>query len=261
MKDKIIVISGATRGIGLALKEKLAVDNTVIVFSRSEKENGLTSFCADVSDRADVKRVFDEIGRLYGRIDILINNAGYGLSGATELLAEEDIRKIVDVNLLGVIWCCQCALPYMGRGAKIASISSASGICPMPYRAMYNCTKAAVTNFSYSLNSELHHLGIYCTAFILGAIDTDFSKNRIICRSTNERYGDDIKAVDDFVEKPRGYGRMKKTTLVNYIVRKLSLPRLRIHYIVGVRYKLAAVFEKFFPTLTQNITNYVMRKF
>lgn len=79
MKDKIIVITGATRGLGLRLKEDLSKDNVVVTLSRSEVENGKTAFKADVSDFDDVKRIFDEIGKIYGKIDVLINNAGYGL--------------------------------------------------------------------------------------------------------------------------------------------------------------------------------------
>ena len=105
MKDKIIVITGATRGLGLRLKEDLSKDNVVITLSRSEVENGKTAFRADVSDFDDVKRVFDEIGKIYGKIDVLINNAGYGLSGATEIMRKEEIERITNVNFLGAIWC------------------------------------------------------------------------------------------------------------------------------------------------------------
>ena len=168
MKDKIIVITGATRGLGLRLKEDLSKDNVVVTLSRSEVENGKTAFRADVSDFDDVKRVFDEIGKIYGKIDVLINNAGYGLSGATEIMKKEEIERITDVNFLGAIWCTKCALPYMTKGAKIAVISSASGLTPMPFRTMYNSTKAALTMFSYSMKLELCNLGIDCTAFILG---------------------------------------------------------------------------------------------
>lgn len=151
MKDKIIVITGATRGLGLRLKEDLSKDNVVVTLSRSEVENGKTAFRADVSDFDDVKRVFDEIGKIYGKIDVLINNAGYGLSGATEIMRKEEIERITNVNFLGAIWCTKCALPYMTKGAKIAVISSASGLTPMPFRTMYNSTKAALTMFSYSM--------------------------------------------------------------------------------------------------------------
>ena len=180
MKDKIIVITGATRGLGLRLKEDLSKDNVVITLSRSEVENGKTAFRADVSDFDDVKRVFDEIGKIYGKIDVLINNAGYGLSGATEIMRKEEIERITNVNFLGAIWCTKCALPYMTKGAKIAMISSASGLTPMPFRTMYNSTKAALTMFSYSMKLELCNLGIDCTAFILGPVNTGFSNNRTI---------------------------------------------------------------------------------
>lgn len=200
MKDKIIVITGATRGLGLRLKEDLSKDNVVVTLSRSEVENGKTAFRADVSDFDDVKRVFDEIGKIYGKIDVLINNAGYGLSGATEIMRKEEIERITNVNFLGAIWCTKCALPYMTKGAKIAMISSASGLTPMPFRTMYNSTKAALTMFSYSMKLELCNLGIDCTAFILGPVNTGFSNNRTVVTAEDSRYFKDVKEVDDFVK-------------------------------------------------------------
>lgn len=259
MQGKIIVISGATSGIGKALKERLSPDNTVVSFSRSEEENGKTAFRADVSDRAAVKRVMDAVGRLYGRIDVLINNAGYGMSGATEFLSEEDVRRIVDVNFLGVIWCCQCALPYMSKGAKIGVISSAGGITPMPYRAMYNCTKAAIIGFSKSLNTETRHLGIDCSVFILGVVDTDFAKHRKISSADAGRYAEDLKAVDAFVDNPARGGKMKTSAVAEFIVRRLGRKHTKASYIVGFRYRLANLVYLFFPVLSQRIVEFVMR--
>lgn len=193
-------MTGATRGLGLRLKEDLSKDNVVVTLSRSEVENGKTAFRADVSDFDDVKRVFDEIGKIYGKIDVLINNAGYGLSGATEIMRKEEIERITNVNFLGAIWCTKCALPYMTKGAKIAMISSASGLTPMPFRTMYNSTKAALTMFSYSMKLELCNLGIDCTAFILGPVNTGFSNNRTVVTAEDSRYFKDVKEVDDFVK-------------------------------------------------------------
>ncbi len=259
MKNKIIVITGATRGIGLALKEKLTAENTVVTLSRSETPNGTTAFRADVGKRDEVIAVFDEIGKLYGHIDILINNAGYGLSGATEYLPEDEIRRITDTNFLGVLWCCQGALKYMSKGAKIANISSCSAISPMPYRALYNSTKAAVTMLSYSLNCELRHLGIDCTAFILGAINTDFAKHRTAFRDTDNRYGEEIKKIDNFVDRQHNFGKMSVNRLTNYIIRKLNYKHQRIHYYVGKRYKFANDFAKVFPETTMRLTEFFMK--
>lgn len=260
MKDKIIVISGATKGIGLALKNKLADGNTVVTLSRSETPNGKTAFKANVGNRDEIKKVFDEIGRIYGRIDVLINNAGYGMSGATEFIPEDEIRRITDVNFLGVVWCCQCALPYMSKGAKIANISSAGGNSPMPFRAMYNSTKAAVTMFSYSLNLELRDLGIDCTAFILGPINTGFSKNRCSFSAVGTRYEKSVKLVDSFVDKEHKYGKMSIERLTKYITKKLNKKKMRLHYYVGKRVKIANIFFKFFPTETMNITDWFMKR-
>ena len=219
MKDKIIVITGATRGLGLRLKEDLSKDNVVITLSRSEVENGKTAFRADVSDFDDVKRVFDEIGKIYGKIDVLINNAGYGLSGATEIMRKEEIERITNVNFLGAIWCTKCALPYMTKGAKIAMISSASGLTPMPFRTMYNSTKAALTMFSYSMKLELCNLGIDCTAFILGPVNTGFSNNRTVVTAEDSRYFKDVKEVDDFVKNQDNSKKTSTKKVSAYIIK------------------------------------------
>lgn len=260
MKDKIIVITGATRGIGLALKEKLSGTNTVVTMSRSETPDGKTAFKADVGNRAEVKEVFDSIGSLYGRIDILINNAGYGLSGATELLPEAEVRRITDTNFLGALWCCQCALPYMEKGAKIANISSLSGLCPMPFRTMYNSTKAALSMLSYSLNVELRPIGIDCTVFLLGAVKTDFSKNRTLLSATDARYGEAVKNVDDFVYKKRNKGKLSLEYLTDFIVKKLKKKRIKPRYVVGLPYRLAYVICVFFPVLAMRLTSFIMKR-
>lgn len=260
MKGKIIVITGATRGIGLELKKILSADNTVVSFSRSEAENGVTSFRADVSDREEVKRVFDDIGRLYGKIDVLINNAGYGLSGATETLPENEIRRITDVNFLGPIWCVQCALPYMKDGAKIAFVSSASGFTPMPYRTMYNCTKSALTMLSYSLKNELNKFNIDCTAFILGPVNTGFASNRVAIESTDAKYASDVKKVDDFVKRQKPTSKMSVTRTAEYMIKKLNGRRLKYHYIVGLPFRLAYVAYKIAPFFTFRVTDKVMEK-
>lgn len=260
MKDKIIVITGATRGLGLRLKEDLSKDNVVVTLSRSEVENGKTAFRADVSDFDDVKRVFDEIGKIYGKIDVLINNAGYGLSGATEIMRKEEIERITNVNFLGAIWCTKCALPYMTKGAKIAMISSASGLTPMPFRTMYNSTKAALTMFSYSMKLELCNLGIDCTAFILGPVNTGFSNNRTVVTAEDSRYFKDVKEVDDFVKNQDNSKKTSTKKVSAFIIKKLGKPHLRYHYIVGFGFRLAYVFYKFFPFTTFRLTNFFMRK-
>ena len=102
--EKIVVISGATSGLGKALAEKFRADGDVVCgLSRSCAESE-TDYPCDVSDEGQVNAAVDKIVERYGRIDILINNAGVGISGATELIPVEDIRKAMDVSYYGALF-------------------------------------------------------------------------------------------------------------------------------------------------------------
>lgn len=251
LKDKIVVVTGATRGLGLALKTALERSNTVITIARSAEEDGKTAFKADVGNRAEVEAAMDKIGAAYGKIDVLINNAGYGMSGATELLSEEACRRIVDTNYFGVLWCSQCALKYMERGARIVNVGSASGFMPMPFRAMYNSTKAAVINLSYSLRMELKPAGIEVTVLVLPAIATEFSARRDKVVITSERYGKAVETADSFIDERSMDERMPLDRAVRIILRVMDKKKYRMHYIIGVPYKAANTLVVVFPGISQ----------
>lgn len=137
-------------------------------------------------------------------------------------MRKEEIERITNVNFLGAIWCTKCALPYMTKGAKIAMISSASGLTPMPFRTMYNSTKAALTMFSYSMKLELCNLGIDCTAFILGPVNTGFSNNRTVVTAEDSRYFKDVKEVDDFVKNQDNSKKTSTKKVSAYIIKNLE---------------------------------------
>ena len=119
-----IVITGSTSGIGLDLAQKLTkLGHTVIGISRSKKEEENYYSC-DVSNYEKVCKTFTDIHEKYGKIDVLINNAGYGVSGAIELVPKEECDKIMNVNYNGVLYCSKVALPFMEKGSKIINISS-----------------------------------------------------------------------------------------------------------------------------------------
>lgn len=260
IKNKVIVITGTTKGIGLSLKTKLSNDNIVISLSRSEIANNKTSFAVDVGNRDSVKSAFDAIGVLYKKIDILINNAGYSLSGATELIPENEIKNIVNTNYLGVIWCCQCALPYMSKNSRIINIGSVSGVSPMPFRSMYNSTKSAVNMFSNSLRLEVKPLGISVCTLLLGDIATDFVNHRTKIEFTNNRYKDAIATVDNFVDNRDSSKKMNLDKATNQMLNIIGKNFLKAHYIIGTKYKVAYVFSKLFPNIIMNIVYKVFTK-
>jgi Short-chain dehydrogenases of various substrate specificities len=257
IENKIIVITGATKGVGLALKNALSQNNTVIVMSRSQEEDGKTAFKADVSNREEVKVVFDKIAALYGHIDLLINNAGYGLSGATQHLPENEVRRMVDTNFLGVLWCCQCALPYMHAGSKIANVSSVSAKSPMPFRSIYNSTKAAVTMLSYSLRMETKPIGIDVIAIILGTVATEFANHRTQLQCDDPRYKEALAATDAFVTTKNDVGKMPVNVATRRIIRALAKRHPRVHIVVGTAYKLANVIASLWPGFTMFVTDRV----
>ena len=248
-KGKTVVITGGTRGIGKGLADALAESGAnVVVLSRSVPDNGRDSFACDVSDFAAVETVFAEIAALYGSIDVLFNNAGYGQSGAVELIDEKALRAIVDTNLNGVVNCTRAALPYMKEGARIVCISSAAAFVPMPFRTMYSVTKSAVNMFARAMRHELDGTGIQITALCLGDVRTDFAARRDKQTTTSARYGERIAQVDAFVDKrasAKGKADLGKT--VKALLKETARRKFRPTRIIGAKWKAVSVIVKILP--------------
>ncbi len=245
LKGKIIVITGGTSGIGKYFVEELSANNTVINLARSCETSGDNIRC-DVSVEADVNAAFQLIKSKHGKIDVLINNAGYALNGATELLSDEDVARQFEVNFMGVFRCVKNALPMMDKGGKIINISSACAIFPLPFRGMYCASKAAVSMLSHSLREEVKPYGIQVTALCPGDIQTSFSKNRVKVIEQSQRYGDRVDMAFAHIEKREG-----KRMTVDYAGKKMlkimSKKKLKPFYIVGRKYKFLYALYRIFP--------------
>lgn len=229
------------------LVEYLSEGNTVVSFARSFGEGDPLRMRVDVGDRAQVKAAMDKVAENFGGIDLLVNNAGFGMSGATELIPEKEVRAIVDTNYLGALWCSQCALPYMKNGGTIINVSSASAIVPMVYRAMYNSTKAALLSLSSSMRMETARFGVNVTTIVLGAVDTKFSDNRHKIVYTNARYGDSVARADSFIDSRGSGARMNVERVAKKIGKIAAKRKPSMQYILGLPYKFASVVERCFP--------------
>lgn len=245
--DRVVVITGGTSGIGRALKHRFEnMGDKVYALSIENKANENNFIECDVTNEEQIKNAFDIISKNEGRVDILINNAGYGLFGATELLPLEHIKKQMDTNFMGTVAVTQYSLKLMSKGAKIVNISSACALFPLPYRNIYSASKSAVSSFSQGLKMEMKPLGIDVCSICPGDIKTPFVNNRVKIFDTNERYGDRIKLASDKVEKGNNK-RMDIDYAVNKIFKIICKKKYKPEYIVGGKYKLLNFALRFAP--------------
>ena len=212
-----IVITGTSSGMGKILAENYRKKgHTVIGLSRTKTtENDII---CDVSNIDSVENAFKIISEKFENIDLLINNAGYGISGATELINSENANQIFNVNFFGVLNCSKYALKLMKKGSRIVNISSVCAIFPLPFRALYCASKASVNLLSMSMRMELSPYGIDITCICPGDTKTNFSKNREKNFETNERYEDRIKNATAKIDKNENK-RMSAEKVVQKIVK------------------------------------------
>ncbi len=241
IEKRTIVITGATSGIGLGLKNIFkSIGDVVIDISRTS-----TDYAVDVSDEKKLKSAFDEIYKNHGEIDMLICCAGFGVSGAVELIDEKTAKRQFDVNFFGTSNACKYAIPKMKKDGKIFVVASATSLFPVPFRAYYCASKAAVDSFARSLRMELSQTSIQVTSICPCDIKTNFTENRIKDYATNERYGQSIKLSTEPTEKSEKR-RMKCNVAVKKIYKICEKKHLKPRYIVGAEYKFLNIIKRLF---------------
>ena len=176
------IITGANRGLGRALTDAaLDAGHAVVATVRGESalpdRDRLTVLNLDVRDRSAAQATVQRAVEVLGRIDVLVNNAGYGLIGAIEETTEDDARAIVDTNLFGPLWLSQAVIPVMRRegGGHIVQISSVGAVGTMPMLGLYNSTKWGLEAFSEAMAAEIERFGIRVSLIEPGALDTDWA--------------------------------------------------------------------------------------
>ena len=243
---RVIVITGGTSGIGLGLKSMFEnIGDTVLTFSLDETGDQ-NHYAGSVDHEIKVRQVFNDIHERYGTIDMLINCAGIGMSAITELASLEEIKKVMDVNFYGTLYCIRCAIPFMNAGARIVNLSSAMALFPVPFRSIYGAAKSAVLSLSQSLRMELAPLGIDVTAICPGDTKTNFTANRIKEFETSEKYGDRLKTatMDSDAEEDK---RMTCEYVCEKIFKLINGNKTKPFYIIGGKYKFWYFLTRFTP--------------
>ena len=243
--NKIVLITGASSGIGEQLKLNYEKDGDIVInLSIDAKDDGDKNFKLDVSNREEVFEVFEKIYQKYSKIDVLVNCAGYGVFGAVELLSETKCRQIFDVNYFGTLWCCQAGLKYMEKGARIVNFASAAGLFAIPYRTMYSSVKSAVLMLSFGLRMELEKFGIEVVCLCPGDIKTNFSKNRDITIDTNNKYGESVQKSLNKISMGENH-RMDKVEASKKIYKLITKKRVKAMYIIGKKIKFLNFMQRF----------------
>jgi len=192
-KDKTVIITGGSEGVGAATARKFA-DNgaNLLLVARGKKNLELIAeelrsktrveiMAMDVSDEDACANLFRKAAFEFGEIHVLINNAGYHVRGPVESIASDELGKMIDVNLKAPIILSRLVVPYMREagGGAIINVASLAGRLPVPGAATYSATKFGLRAFTFALGDELKHAGIKLAAVSPGPIDTGFIMSNI----------------------------------------------------------------------------------
>ena len=182
---RVWLITGASRGIGARITEAaLAQGDAVIATSRSAvsveqrlgAHDALLPLALDVTDEAQAQAAVQRALAHFGRIDVLVNNAGYGLLGAVEEATADEVRRLYDTNVFGLLHVTRAVLPAMRarRAGHVVNISSLGGVQSAAGFGVYCSTKFAVEGLTEALHAELAPLGIHATVVEPGYFRTEF---------------------------------------------------------------------------------------
>jgi short-subunit dehydrogenase len=181
---KVILVTGASSGIGLACATALQANgHTVYGSSRNLSRIKSVSFKPielDVTDDTSVKTAIDKIIKAEGKIDVLINNAGNGVTGPAYAMPVEYAKKQFEVNFFGVVRVSSAVLPKMieAKRGLVINIGSLAGLFGLPYQGLYSASKYAIGGYSQSLRMELRNTGVKVTILNPGDFKTDFTQSR-----------------------------------------------------------------------------------
>ena len=256
-KNKVIVITGASSGIGEAAAEKFAKKgaNIVLVARRKDKleevEKKLSKYqvkilvqVCDVSNKEQVKQMYEKAIDIFSRIDVLVNNAGFVIYGKVEELSIEDIESQMQTNYFGTINCTKYFLPHFLKQnfGHIVNVASVGGSFGVPGIASYCATKFAMLGFSEGLHHELHGTNVGVTVVSPIMVRTSLF---------------DHPSFKNFTRRATGIS-LSSETVANAIIKAANSPRLEI--VVPSFVRIGIWFKQTFPFLINPIIGTAFRK-
>ncbi len=248
--SKVVLITGASSGIGLSIANYLQEKGmTVYGTSRTERKANDFKFKMlplEVSDTDSINNAIQKILDEQGRIDILINNAGKGVTGPIEETPTEEMRKVFDINFFGVIDLMKAVLPIMRKqqSGMIINITSIAGYMGLPFRGIYSATKGATELATEAVSMEAKKFGVKVVNIAPGDFATNIASGRyhspVIEGSAYEKaYRKNLDVMDEHVD----HGRDPKI-LAKKVFQIINTKKPKGHYTVGSFMERISIFLK-----------------
>ena len=261
MKDKVVVITGGSSGIGKALAEVFGMHGSKVLITGRDnialqdtveelRSKGVTiaAFQADVSKPDDNARMAAEAVRLYGRIDILINNAGISMRALFEDVDMEVIRRVMDINFYGVLYATKSCLPEIIKNkGSVIGISSIAGYRGLPARTGYSASKFALNGFLEVLRTELLKKDVHVLTASPGFTASNIRKKSLTKDGSVQG------------ESPRAEEKMMTAEECARRIYNATLKRKKILNLTS-QGKLTIFLNKWFPVWMDKIVYHVMAK-
>ena len=237
ISGKSVIITGATRGIGRAIAERLLGEGASIGFCGTTQQSVDTALrelgvpertfgmAADVSRIEDVRQFVTAVHARFGRIDVLINNAGAGLFRGVADMSPEEWQRMIGLNLTGAYYCCHEILPIFrhGGGGDIINISSLAGKNAFAGGAAYNASKFGLNGFSEAMMLDYRNEGIRVSTVMPGSVDTDFGGKQPVADREHQKSSWKI-APEDIAEIVVTLLKMPRRTTISQIEVRPSRP-------------------------------------
>jgi short-subunit dehydrogenase len=247
---KVILVTGASSGLGLATANALAAQGHIVYgTSRDIKRIKGVPFNPiemDVTDDASVNAAVEKIIKAEGKIDVLVNNAGNGITGPLYAMPVEFAKKQFEVNFFGVVRVSSAVLPGMieKKQGLVINIGSLAGLFGLPYQGLYSASKFAIEGYSESLRMELQNTGVKVSVVNPGDFKTDFTGNRekIPFTLKNESLEKEFDAAVASMEKDESIGANPNKLAVQ-ICKIVAKSKPAHSYLVG------AIGQTIVPTL------------
>lgn len=255
MSGKVAIVTGGSGGIGAETVRALKARGcTVYEFSRHGKDAaGVAHIDCDVSDEAQFRAAVQTVLEKEGRVDILINNAGFGISGAAEFTDNAQAKKLLDVNLFGMVNGCRAVIPAMREqgGGRIVNLSSVAAPCAIPFQAWYSVSKSAVLTYSAALANELRPFHIGVTAILPGDIKTGFTAAREKNPVGDDVYGGRIARSVAVMEHDEQNGMSPASAGAR--IASIALKRtVKPEYSIGFKYQFFVILARLLPARMKN---------